>query len=451
MINLTDEILPVLNSNASKIQRMVRNKQQQRRIQDQRRRQIYEQQFDQNHSNILNENEARINELDNVLRQDSASRKLQSIMKRKLTQQQQKKDNAATTIQSAFRNSKATNKLIELAKNKEKENAALMIQTNYRRHKGEKDFIDSAAKKIISDKKKDNAATKLSKVMRGHKERQIYKYLKDDYPKIKAKYKELVSNTQPSTSLQTEPITLTPSQQSAYEQELLASRTRASQLYEQALQRHNPSTNLQTGEQPVIPTTRKQQQYKDLIKSGNIETAANQRLARIQNKTNQTQQITNAIKAIKTKNDAAVKIQSAVRNRNALKKLYKLEDRDKAMEAAINKYNGIGEMMASRNENPIVSNEAAGNRFIQSAARLRKKALQSKISDLRTRSALPQSQTRGIIQEANLGINRMDNIIQKKTRGRQPTTGAAATTRLSTTSRLSTASTLGQQTPAKRK
>ena len=124
------------------------------------------------------------------------------------------------------------------------------------------------------------------------------------------------------------------------------------------------------------------------------------------------------------------------------------------MEAAINKYNGIGEMMASRNENPIVSNEAAGNRFIQSAARLRKKALQSKISDLRTRSALPQSQTREIIQKANLGINRMDNIIQKKTRGRQPTTEAAATnrnTRLSTTSRLSTASTLGQQTPAKRK
>jgi hypothetical protein len=61
--------------------------------------------------------------------------------------------------------------------------------------------------------------------------------------------------------------------------------------------------------------TRKQQQYKDLIKSGDIETAANQRLERIQNKTNQTQQI---VKAIKTKNDAAVKIQSAVRNRNAL-------------------------------------------------------------------------------------------------------------------------------------
>ena len=113
-------------------------------------------------------------------------------------------------------------------------------------------------------------------------------------------------------------------------------------------------------------------------------------------------------------------------------------------------------MMASRNENPIVSNEAAGNRFIQSAARHRKKALQSKISDLRTRSALPRSQTKGIIQEAGLGIQRMDNIIKKKPRGRQPqlTMGAAATnrnTRLSTTSRLSTASTLGQQTPAKRK
>ena len=45
--------------------------------------------------------------------------------------------------------------------------------------------------------------------------------------------------------------------------------------------------------------------------------------------------------AIKTKNDAAIKIQSAVRNRKALKELYKLEDKDKAMEAAVNKYNGI--------------------------------------------------------------------------------------------------------------
>ena len=81
------------------------------------------------------------------------------------------------------------------------------------------------------------------------------------------------------------------------------------------------------------------------------------------------------------------------------------------MEAAPKKYNGMVDMMAMRNENPQVLNEAAGNRFVQSAARLRKKALQSKISDLRTRSALPQSQTRGIIQEAGLGIQRMDNII----------------------------------------
>ena len=311
-------------------------------------------------------------------------------------------------------------------------------------------ILNDAVHEIDSENK---AATTIKSILRGHKGRKAFKFQKDEYPAIAARRREQVSAMQPSTSLQTVPITLTPNQQSSQ----TASRTRAHQLYEQALQRHNPSTNLQTGEQPVIPATRKQQQYKDLIKSGNIETAANQRLARIQNKTNQTQQITNAIKAIKTKNDAAVKIQSAVRNRNALKKLYKLEDRDKAMEAAINKYNGIGEMMASRNENPIVSNEAAGNRFIQSAARLRKKALQSKISDLRTRSALPQSQTKPIIKEAGLGIQRMDNIIKKKPRGRQPqsTMGAASTnrnTRLSTaSSRLSTASTLGQQTPAKRK
>ena len=83
-------------------------------------------------------------------------------------------------------------------------------------------------------------------------------------------------------------------------------------------------------------------------------------------------------------------------------------------------------MMATRNEKPMVLGETAPSRFIQSAARLRKKALQSEISHVDTRVNLATKKQKGArIQKANLGINRMDNIIQKKTRGRQPTTGAA--------------------------
>jgi hypothetical protein len=43
------------------------------------------------------------------------------------------------------------------------------------------------------------------------------------------------------------------------------------------------------------------------------------------------------------------------------------------MEAALKNYNRIGEMMATRNETPMVLGETAPSRFIQSAARLRKK------------------------------------------------------------------------------
>ncbi len=50
----------------------------------------------------------------------------------------------------------------------------------------------------------------------------------------------------------------------------------------------------------------------------------------------------------------------------------KQTSRNKQMEAALKKYIKIGEMMATRNETPIVSGEGALNRFTQSAARLRK-------------------------------------------------------------------------------
>jgi hypothetical protein len=83
--------------------------------------------------------------------------------------------------------------------------------------------------------------------------------------------------------------------------------------------------------------------------------------------------------------------------------------------AAKNKYDKIVEMMATRNETPMVLGETAPSRFIQSAARLRKKAFQSEISHEDTRVNLASAQEKQArIAAAKAGIARMDNIIQKK-------------------------------------
>ncbi len=59
------------------------------------------------------------------------------------------------------------------------------------------------------------------------------------------------------------------------------------------------------------------------------------------------------------------------------------------MEAAIKKYNTIGERMANKNESPMVLGETAPSRFIKKAARLRKKAFQREISHVDTRVNIP--------------------------------------------------------------
>jgi hypothetical protein len=93
------------------------------------------------------------------------------------------------------------------------------------------------------------------------------------------------------------------------------------------------------------------------------------------------------------------------------------------MEAALKKYNKIGEMIATRNEIPIVSGEGALYRFTQSAARLRKKAFQSEISHGDTRANLSSAQEKQKrIAAAKAGIARMDNIIQKKSAAGRPNT-----------------------------
>ena len=116
--------------------------------------------------------------------------------------------------------------------------------------------------------------------------------------------------------------------------------------------------------------------------------------------------------------------------------------------------------MATRNETPMVLGETAPSRFIQSAARFRKKALQSEISHVDSRVQLATKQQKEArIQKANEGINRMDNIIKKKspagrprTRSDQETTtpSTATSRRNSRLSMLSTTSTLGSFTPKKK-
>ena len=129
--------------------------------------------------------------------------------------------------------------------------------------------------------------------------------------------------------------------------------------------------------------------------------------------------------------------------------------KDKQMEAALNKYNQIGEMMATRNETPMVLGETAPSRFIQSAARLRKKAFQSEISHVDTRVNLAsKKEKQARIRTANEGISRMDNIIQKKStagrpRSRSDQEGAAAGSS-SRLSMLSTTSTQAAMTPTKK-
>jgi hypothetical protein len=70
---------------------------------------------------------------------------------------------------------------------------------------------------------------------------------------------------------------------------------------------------------------------------------------------------------------------------------------------------------ATRNKTPMVLGETAPSRFIQSAARLRKKAFQSETSHVDTRVNLASAQKKQArIAAAKAGIARMDNIIQKK-------------------------------------
>ena len=119
------------------------------------------------------------------------------------------------------------------------------------------------------------------------------------------------------------------------------------------------------------------------------------------------------------------------------------------MENMKNKYDYLGNLMSTRNEN--LQNKA-GDNYIQTAARKRIKRFQDQISEMDTRSKLPQEQKDLKIKKAQEGINRMDKIINKQSNTGRPRTRSGQTQgeagpRLSM---LSTTSTMAAMTPRKK-
>ena len=153
-------------------------------------------------------------------------------------------------------------------------------------------------------------------------------------------------------------------------------------------------------------------------------------------------------------NHSAIKIQSAVRNRNALKELYKREDiredKHNAINQARERYNQIGEMMMPRSFKSSDKLHSSANEFIQSTARDRIKRFQSVISDMDTRSKLSEPRKNEKIRKAQEGIARMDKIIQKKSQVGRPRTRTPAEEAGSRLSMLSTTSTRAAMTPKKK-
>ena len=174
-------------------------------------------------------------------------------------------------------------------------------------------------------------------------------------------------------------------------------------------------------------------------------------------------------------NDAAIKIQSAARNRKALKELYRREDKRDQYKNLIN--SGEIQEAFNRRENRRIKAttiqssirnkrarneiEAASHNFnpegYQELLRKNLKASQSQISHIDTRSNLHQSSKYKIIKQANERISRIDNLITKKSKsGRTRTRSGTTTTQepvatgTGRLSMLSTTSTQAAMTPKKK-
>lgn len=261
--------------------------------------------------------------------------------------------------------------------------------------------LDDAMNEIVNE---NTAATTISSALRGHKGRGKHKLL-SKYPQQAAQRVQDVSNIQPSTQMQTIPKTRT----------------------------SRPTRYIP----PHIDTPTQEQR----------EASIRALLRQVET----TEEPLYGLSQSSTK--AATKIQKVIRGHQGRKekidRVLKNVSREKKMEAAVKKYNQIGDMMAARNERPMVLGETAPSRFIQSAARLRKKAFQSEISHVDTRVNLASKQEKEArIQRANLGIKRMDKIIEKKSQaGRPRTRSDQEVENSSRLSMLSTSSTRAAMTP----
>ena len=273
------------------------------------------------------------------------------------------------------------------------------IKKNVQAAQISKKTLNDAMNELI---KEDAAATTISSILRGHKGRQTYSFEKNIYPQQAAKRQLQVSNTEPSTQLQLKPKTL-------YTKNVDTKKNILKKQYEKEKNKY-----------PVINSD-------------------------LQNKTRLNKAATKIGKVIK----------GHLSRKDTRNEIIKQASINKKIETALKKYNKIGEMMATRNETPMVLGESAPQRFIQSAARLRKKAFQSEISHVDTRVNLATKQEKEArIKTANEGISRMDNIIQKKSAAGRPRTrseqeaaaGGGSSSRLSM---LSTTSTLGSSTPTR--
>ena len=71
IINLTDEIMPGLNENATRIQKMVRGKRARKQTEEKKYINQISKDLDENMARSRNEETERINELDQILRQDA--------------------------------------------------------------------------------------------------------------------------------------------------------------------------------------------------------------------------------------------------------------------------------------------------------------------------------------------------------------------------------------------
>ena len=153
--NVTDEIMPLLHSSATRIQRLNRAIRQRRATADRRYREQISREFDDNMMRTRNEelqrNQDAMNELDQILRQDALQQ------------------SSATKIQSAVRNHKALNEIIKRVGEKQvvqQNEAATKIQSAVRTHNALNETISRAKRsnqKRQIDENFDNAMENLKK------------------------------------------------------------------------------------------------------------------------------------------------------------------------------------------------------------------------------------------------------------------------------------------------